>query len=46
MTLEVPVNFETVSWILSFGSNVAVVAPPELREKVEAELISALDQYR
>jgi predicted DNA-binding transcriptional regulator YafY len=46
MTLEVPVNFETVNWILSFGSNVAVVNPPELREKVKAELLSALDQYR
>jgi predicted DNA-binding transcriptional regulator YafY len=43
---NVPVNFETVNWILSFGSNVVAVNPPELRETVKAGLVNALDQYR
>jgi predicted DNA-binding transcriptional regulator YafY len=46
MTLTVPIDFETVNWILSFGANVAVVSPPELRDKVKAELARALYQYR
>jgi predicted DNA-binding transcriptional regulator YafY len=46
MTLKVPVNFETVNWILSFGANVEVVSPPELRELVLQELDKALRQYR
>jgi predicted DNA-binding transcriptional regulator YafY len=46
MTLKVPINFETVNWILSFGANVKVVSPPELRAKVKAELVKALEQYK
>jgi proteasome accessory factor B len=46
MTLKVPANFETVNWILSFGSNVEVISPPELRDMVREELDRALGQYR
>ena len=45
MTLKVPVNFETVNWILSFGSNVEVVSPQELCEMLRMELQKALQQY-
>ena len=46
MTLKLPVNYETVNWILSFGANVKVIAPLELREAVGEELEKALGQYR
>jgi predicted DNA-binding transcriptional regulator YafY len=46
MTLKVPINFETVNWVLSFGSNVEVVAPEELRDLVQEELKGALKLYR
>ncbi|MCP4602391.1 MAG: WYL domain-containing protein [Proteobacteria bacterium] len=46
MTLKVPVNFETVNWILSFGSNAKVISPPELRDMVRRELEKALKNYR
>ncbi len=46
MTLKVPLNFETVNWVLSFGSNVEVVSPKELRDMVQKELKGALKLYR
>ena len=42
MTLKVADNDELVGWILSFGSQVKVIRPGDLRSKVanEAKLIS------
>ena len=45
MTLKIPVNFETVNWVLSFGSNVEVVSPKELRDEVLGELRRAVGLY-
>lgn len=45
MTLEAPVNFETVNWVMSFGAHVEVVKPKRLREQVMAELRRALGVY-
>ena len=45
MTLDVPVNFETVNWVLSFGRYVEVIKPEKLREQVREALSAALVQY-
>lgn len=45
MTLNVPVNFETVNFVLSFGPHVEVIRPETLREKVKEALAAALKQY-
>jgi predicted DNA-binding transcriptional regulator YafY len=36
---------EVATWVLGFGSLAEVVAPPELRERVQAELARALARY-
>ena len=46
MTLKVPINFETVNWVLSFGANAEVVSPPELKAMVKGELEKAIAIYR
>jgi predicted DNA-binding transcriptional regulator YafY len=45
MRLKVPVNFELVNWILSFGQHVNVVSPQKLRTEVAGQLQAALAQY-
>jgi len=45
MTLSVPVIFETVNFVLSFGKHVEVIRPESLREKVKEALGEALAQY-
>ncbi len=45
MSIKVPINFETKNWILSFGSNVKVMKPKELKDMVKEELEKALLQY-
>jgi len=45
MTLKLPINFEIINWILSFGANVEVVSPPELRDAVREERSRALGVY-
>jgi predicted DNA-binding transcriptional regulator YafY len=45
MNLTVPVNFETVNFVLSFGRHVEVVKPESLREMVRCELKEALASY-
>lgn len=46
ITLEVPINYEIVSWILGFGSAAEVLSPPPLRERIFRELDAARDRYR
>jgi len=45
MTLKVPVNFELVNWILSFGPHVEVLSPDKLRQDIAGQLQAALSQY-
>ena len=45
MTLHVPVNFELINWILSFGPHVNVISPQPLRQQVAGQLQAALAQY-
>lgn len=44
--LEVPINYEVISWILGFGSASKVLEPDSLRRRIERELESSLSQYR
>lgn len=46
ITLEVPINFEIVSWILGFGSTAEVLEPESLRERISQELDAAAMRYR
>jgi predicted DNA-binding transcriptional regulator YafY len=46
MTLKVADNEELVGWILSFGSQVRVVRPEGLRERVKDEVMKMLRSHR
>ncbi len=46
LTMEIPVNQELVSWILSFGPQARVVKPPELVRQVTGLLNAAGAHYR
>jgi predicted DNA-binding transcriptional regulator YafY len=45
-TLEVPINFEIVSWILGFGSAAHVLQPAELRQRILEEHQIAAENYQ
>jgi predicted DNA-binding transcriptional regulator YafY len=45
-TLEVPINYEVLSWILGFGSAAEVLEPPELRKTLREELLTAAQAYQ
>jgi predicted DNA-binding transcriptional regulator YafY len=45
LSMKVPVNFETVNFVLSFGPFAEVKSPKSLRESVRDSLQSALKQY-
>jgi len=46
VTLEVPVNYEVISWILGFGSAAEVLQPTSLRKRIKEELAASLKRYR
>ncbi len=46
VSLEVPINYEIVSWILGFGSAAEVVQPVSLRKRIFKELQTAAARYR
>jgi predicted DNA-binding transcriptional regulator YafY len=46
VSLEVPINYEIVSWILGFGSAAEVVHPISLRRLISEELQTAAASYR
>ncbi len=45
ISLEVPVNYEIVSWILGFGSAAEVIQPSSLRSRIIAELQASATRY-
>lgn len=45
VTLEVPINYEVISWILGFGSAAKVLVPESLRDYIETELRASLAEY-
>jgi len=46
ISLEVPINYEIISWILGFGPAAEVVQPVELRNRIARDLEVAAMQYR
>lgn len=46
LSMEIPVNPELVSWILSFGSQARVLKPPELSRQISETLSSAAGLYK
>jgi predicted DNA-binding transcriptional regulator YafY len=44
-TLEVPINYEIISWILGFGSTAEVLQPRSLRNQICEELEASLRKY-
>ena len=45
VTLEVPINYEVIAWILGFGSAARVLEPESLREHMREELQNSLMAY-
>ncbi len=45
ITLEVPINYEIMSWILGFGSTAEVLAPDSFRTRLRDELRKAEAKY-
>lgn len=45
VTLEAPINYEIVSWILGFGASARVLEPESLRERIRNELETAVRLY-
>jgi predicted DNA-binding transcriptional regulator YafY len=45
ITLDVPINYEIISWILGFGSAAEVLEPPELRTRLRDEHLAAARTY-
>lgn len=46
ITLQVPINYEIISWILGFGSAAQVLHPVDLRNRIAYELETAICHYR
>jgi len=46
LSLEVPINYEIISWILGFGSAAEVVQPNSLRKRIVEELHHSISQYQ
>jgi proteasome accessory factor B len=46
ISLEVPINYEIVSWILGFGATARVLEPDSLRSRIQDELRVAAAQYK
>lgn len=45
LTLEVPINYEIISWILGFGPAAEVLAPASFRRRIENDLAEAQHNY-
>jgi len=45
VTLEVPISYEVISWVLGFGSAAKVIQPTPLKERIRQELKASLEQY-
>jgi len=46
LKMKVPVNFELINWISSFGPNVKALSPPSLVEQMKELLEKTLAQYQ
>ncbi|MHB8202092.1 MAG: helix-turn-helix transcriptional regulator [Desulfomonilaceae bacterium] len=46
ISVEVPINYEIISWIMGFGSAAEVIEPDSLRKRIMQEHDTAARQYR
>ena len=46
ISVEVPINYEIISWIMGFGSAAEIIEPESLRKQIKEELAKASDQYK
>lgn len=46
ISLEVPINYEIISWVLGFGSAAEVIEPLSLRKRILDDLQMAASRYR
>ncbi|MBM3300546.1 MAG: YafY family transcriptional regulator, partial [Deltaproteobacteria bacterium] len=46
VSLEVPINYEIISWILGFGSAATALEPASLRDRIREELNVSLRAYQ
>ncbi len=46
ISVEVPINYEIISWIMGFGAAAEVIQPESLRKRVMQEFDMAARQYR
>ena len=46
ITVEVPINYEIISWIMGFGSAAEAIEPESLRNQIMREHDTAARQYR
>ena len=45
ITMEVPINYEVISWVLGFGSAARVLQPVSLKEHILKELAASVEGY-
>jgi predicted DNA-binding transcriptional regulator YafY len=45
VSLEVPINYEIISWILGFGSAAEVIQPDSLRDRILVDLQASATRY-
>jgi predicted DNA-binding transcriptional regulator YafY len=46
ISVEVPINYEIISWIMGFGSAAEVIEPESLRKQIMEEHVKAAKQYK
>ena len=46
ISLDAPINYEIISWILGFGPAAEVLQPSELKSRIARDLETAASQYR
>ncbi len=46
ISVEDPINYEIISWIMGFGSAAEVIEPESLRKQIMQEFDMAARQYR
>lgn len=45
ISLDIPINYEIISWILGFGAAAEVMEPPSLRKRILGDLQKAASRY-
>ena len=46
ISVEDPINYEIISWIMGFGAAAEVIEPESLRKQIKEEHVRAAKQYK